>query len=89
MGRQISSQIKYTTCSEMARKKVGNPNSEEGISCCLNCEKQVCELESIPPKGIIKIRHEQILDLKSAGLSHTDIAGTLGLSLRTVKRHLK
>jgi len=80
-------------CSEMERKGITDPNSLEGVNCCLNCGLARCELEMVDrrklPGGILYIRKQQVRQLHSGGLDNRIIAEELGISIRTVQRYLE
>ena len=82
--------VAYPLCSEMARKRITEPDSQEGIDCCLDCQLDICELDGdkrhVPKTYIKKLRVKQ---LYGDGLTKQQIAERLGTSLQTVYRHLR
>ena len=83
----------YQPCSKMVEKGVTDPDSQDGIDCCLNCELTICDLEVGDkrklPGGIIYIRKERARELIKNGLPLNEVAIQLGLSERTIERYLK
>ena len=62
----------------------------EVSSCCLDCPLPVCKFEY--PQGLLTVRTQQsrlqVLHLRDEGFSRAWIAYVLGISLRSVDRHL-
>jgi len=58
---------------------------------CLSCPYELClwELPHNQRPRLSAIRHRHILLLRSSGNTHTAIAHILGISRRTVARHLR
>ena len=75
-------------CSRMVG--ITNPDSQEGIDICLECELERCELdaERMESRNLLT-RKQQARQLLHNGVSVEDIAKTLGISVRTVWRYVK
>ena len=82
----------YPLCSKMVEKGITDPDSRDGIDCCLNCELTICELEvgnkRRLPGGTIYVKKKRARELLKNGLSLNETAIQLGLSVRTIRRYL-
>jgi len=79
---------------EMRKRGITDPDSQEGIDCCLNCRLNNCELElhidsRKLPGGVIYNRERQTRQLYREGVNVREIAKLLGISARTVQRYLR
>jgi len=72
----------------MERRGIKDPDSREGVDCCLNCGLGFCEIEVGKDRGVIYRRKQQARQLAEEGLTLEEIAKELIVSVRTVRRYL-
>jgi len=82
----------YNICRIMQEKGITDPDSEDGIQCCLDCPEPKCLLGmdqsrgrrvSSGKKALMAIR------LHKSGLSVAEIAKIMHKSIRQIQRYLE
>ena len=82
----------YNICRIMQEKGITDPDSEDGIQCCLDCPEPECLLGmdqsrgrrvSSGKKALMAIR------LHKSGLSVAEIAKIMHKSIRQIQRYLE